>query len=262
MAEIENVAGRLYAILSDFQSAVDGSVSEAWAAIFEVSESEIYVPLGEVGRLLAETRKAARETGSPAWASMDEHLSALSRCVFPVDMRFNGPVNDLRPNPSSMQMLGALSYALQREAPDGRLPHPDEVEQLRESVSSLVADVAASSISPEIQRALLGRLSEMLEALSHLKLRGPDAVRKAAEALACSALLYEDGSDETHTILQRAKNLARRSWLAFTISTAIAHGLLGTWDRIVDIPAIGPGTEQPLLPAGPPVDRCEQPAGS
>jgi hypothetical protein len=41
--------------------------------------------------------------------------------------------------------------------------------------------------------------------------------------------------------------MAKASWIAFMTTTTFATAVL-TWDRIVDVPVIGPGTEQRQLP--------------
>jgi L-rhamnose isomerase len=110
--------------------------------------------------------------------------------------------------------------------------------------------VAEVDIPAEIRRVLLDRLTEVLEALEHLGIGGPNAVRKAAEALAISAVLYEEESGNAHSVFQKIKQTAKVTWVALTIATQLATAVL-TWDKIVDLPALGAGTEQRQLPPGP-----------
>jgi hypothetical protein len=249
MADLENPAGRLHALLSEFGSKSNLSIAHAWGEVLDVLPDEVYLQLGNVGNLLAETRRAARDTGSAHWEAMDGHLSALAQCVFPLGIPFANPVADLRPDGTAMQMLGALSFALQLASREGQIPDTGELEELRSSVRDLLAEVAAAEIPAEIRRVLLDRLNQTLEALDHLNVGGPNAVRKAAEALAISATLYEDDSEDARPVFQRIKQAAKATWIAFTVTTQLASAVL-TWDKIVDIPAIGPGTEQRQLTPG------------
>ena len=226
------------------------TIAAAWAEVLGVPYEDVVLHLGSVGTLMAETRRAARETGSEHFATMDGHLTALAECIFPQRIPFSEPVQVLRPEPNAMQMLGTLSYALQLESREGQIPAADELEELRDNAAALVADLASAHIPPEIRRVLVDRMNELLEAIEHLKVGGPNAVRKAAEALAISAILYDGDYDsaDTGVLFQRIKKTAKTAWVAFTVTTQLATAVL-TWERIIDIPAIGTGTEQrQLLP--------------
>jgi hypothetical protein len=254
VAELENPAGRLHALLSAFgNTPPNGSIASAWAAVLDVPEGELYLHLGAVGTLIGETREAAQRIDSPHLAAMPEHLNTLSECVFPHDVTFSQTANNLRPNPFAMQMLGMLSIALQQTSVDGRIPDNGELEDLITSARDLLADVLDADLPPEIRRDLVDRLNGMLAALEHLNVGGPTAVRKAAEALAISAALHEDASRDERSLFQRIKKTAKVTWIAFSIATQIATATL-TWDRIVDGRLLGSAQEQRQLPPGPSPD--------
>lgn len=239
------------------------SIAEAWGQVLGVRSEEVYLHLGDVGNLLAETRRAAQDTGSAHWQAMNAHLDTLGQCVFPLEVAFSNPVEHLRPDGNAMQMLGALSFALQLASREGQIPAADEIEELRSGVRDLLTEVAKADIPAEIRRVLLDRLTEVFEALEHLGIGGPNAVRKAAEALAISAILYEEESSNAHSVFQKVKQTAKVTWVAFTVATQVATAVL-TWDRVVELPALGAGTEQRQLPAGPqpPAVQESTPAGA
>jgi hypothetical protein len=134
VADLENPAGRLHALLSEFASKRRMSIAEAWGHVLGVRSEEAYLHLGDVGNLLAEVRRAAQDTGSTHWEAMNGHLDTLGQCVFPLEVAFSNPVEHLRPDGNAMQMLGALSFALQATSREGQIPTADEIEGLRSGV--------------------------------------------------------------------------------------------------------------------------------
>lgn len=64
-----------------------------------------------------------------------------------------------------MQMLKTLSAYLQT-MPEGKIPEATEVEDLRLGFADLVEAVTAADLPPDIRRALLHRLSDMITALN------------------------------------------------------------------------------------------------
>ncbi len=148
-----------------------------------------------------------------------------------------------------MEMLDVLSAYLDDFGPEGKIPPSDELEALRQSVADLLEEIDAADLPPEIRRTLLHRLRDMLAALDHLKIGGPDAVRRAAESLATTAMLCEDAVNDKAGVLSRIKSVAKNAWVAFTVASALANGAL-TWDRITGVQALPPTQEQRQLPPG------------
>lgn len=260
MAGYQNPAGRLHELLRRFGSNPKISMSAAWADALQVEESEVPYYLGQVASLLLDVRRAAENTGSPAFDPMPTHLNTLARSIFPADHAFGAEVAHVRPDGNAMQMLAALDYALSLSASEGMVPDAGTLDELKESVTELVDDVARSNLPPEMKRALHHRLAEMLEALEHLELGGPEAVRRAAESLAATSVIYAGGKDDDG-ITKKVAAVARKTWTAFTVITALASSVL-TWDKIVDLTgSLGQGEEQRQLPPGPrpPVDERPPP---
>ena len=249
MANDLNPAGRLHGLLSQFGAKENMSIQAAWASVLEVPEADLAMRLGAVASLLQDVRDAAQETQNPAFGPIPEHLNVLSRSILPVDTALHAGVSDVLPNAQAMQMLHTLSAFLDLMAPEGRIPEQEELDELREGVGELIEEMTGADLPPDIRRALLHRLGDVLAALDHLKVGGPDAVRRAAEALATSTILCEEAVDDDSSLFTRIKLVAKKTWLAFTIATTLANAAL-TWDRITGVQALSPAQEVRQLPPG------------
>jgi hypothetical protein len=249
VADYLNPAGRLHELLTRFGAEPDLSVQDAWAEVLGVAKADVALYLGDVASLLRDVRDAAAETGNDAFAPMPQHLATLSRSVFPVDIRFNQVASNVAPDPTAMQMLKALSAYLEKTAPEGKIPEPVEVEELRASFGDLLDDVADAELPPEIRRALRHRLSDIITALDHLNVGGPDAVRRAAEALAISAVLYEQDAGGDSDLFTKLRSKAKNAWVAFTVVTTLTSAVL-MFDQIIGADLLPPAPEQHQLPPG------------
>jgi hypothetical protein len=250
MATYENPAGRLHDLLKRFESQPKKSMRGAWAAVLDVEESDVPFHLGGVASLLADVRRAAADTGSPAYEPMPSHLSTLARSILPVDRGIDAAVQDVLPDATAMQMLLTLSYALSIGAPEERIPELDELHQLQESVSELINDVSKADLPPNVKRVLLYGLAEMLEALEHVEIGGPEGVRRAAESVAAAAAIYAGDAPDQETV-GKVATVARKVWTAFAVATAFASAVL-TWDKMIDLTGtLGQAQEQRQLPPAP-----------
>jgi hypothetical protein len=246
VAELQNPAGRLHELLNVFAQQ-KGTTQAAWAKALDVSEADVPLHLGDVASLLRDVRRAAEDTGVDAFAPIPAYLQSLSQSIFPVSEPFGGPAGNVAPNGTAMQALAMLSAYLERFAPEGAIPDERERDELRNSVCELIDDVTAADLPADVRRAVLHRLVEVLEALDHLRAGGPDAVRRAAESLAISAILYESDTTSDATIFTRLKSVAHKTWVAFTVTTSLAGAVL-TWDRITGLDQL-PAGQQRQLPA-------------
>lgn len=259
MAELHNPAGRLHALLKAYAQHKAGSMQAAWAKVLGVSESDVPLHLDEVAKLLRQTRDVAKALGREAFEPIPDHVQALSRTIYPIDQALNNPARHVQPNGEAMRGLAMFSAYLEEFAPDGELPTEDERNDLRQAVCELIDQVIAADLPAQVRRMLLNRLAEMLEALDHLASGGPDAVRRAAEALAISAVLYEADANTDTALFTRIKSVAHKAWVAFTVTTTLAGAVL-TWEKITSVELLPPGQQQHQLPPAsddtpPPRDR-------
>lgn len=251
MADLHNPAGRLHELLKQFGTKQELDIRAAWAEVLDVSENEVALHIGDVASLLRDAQAAAKETGLDAFDSIPGHLQALSRSIFPVDVPFTKLASHVSPDPTAMDALKMLSAYLEKTAPEGQIPDAAEVEDLRSGFIDLVDAVTDADLPPDIRRVILHRLSDMIVALEHLNVGGPDAIRRAAEALAVSAMLYEDDAADDSGVFTRIRSAAKKTWVAFTITTTLVNAVV-TFDRIADTGLLPPPQETRQLPAGPP----------
>jgi hypothetical protein len=227
------------------------SITQAWAVALDVEPSEVPYYLGRVGSLLLDVRRAAEETGTPAFAPMGGHLNALSQCIFPHDQPMNVPAANVMPSGNAMEMLAALSYALSLDPSKGAIPDDEELDELKAAVKELTDEIRDSGLPAVVKRALLHRLAEMLEALEHLEIGGPEGARRAAEALAASAVIYGEVAGDDAPSVDKIKKVARKAWAAFSVGAVLANGIIG-WDRLVHPDKLlETGQSQRALPPGP-----------
>ena len=175
MPDYQNPAGRLHELLTQFASNPSLSIQDAWADVLGVDSGEVALYLGDVVALLRDVRDAASDTGNEAFAPIPGYLTALSQSIFPASVPFSQTSDHVAPDATAMQMLKMLSAYLETTAPEGRIPEVAEVEDLRDEFAELVDAVTSADLPPDIRRALLHRLIEMITALEHLKVGGPDA---------------------------------------------------------------------------------------
>lgn len=255
MLSLTNPAGRLHYLLQRYDSNPDQSIINAWAYALEVEPQDVHLHLGSVGNLLRDAKRAARETDDDAWAPMEGHLTTLATCVFPTGVTWNDAVSHVRPDPAAMQMLAGLSSTLQaRDEADGKVPTEDERDDLIGQVRELMEEVAAADLPPQIRRGLIDRLADMLEALEHVAVGGPDAIRKAAEALTLATIMLEDDLKAYQRIFRKATALGKAAIVTVGVMGGLSTSLVAL-DKVIDVPMIEQGRGEPVqLPAGPPVD--------
>jgi hypothetical protein len=254
MPEYHNPAARLHALLTSFAEHEGESAREAWAAVLEVPVDEVTLHVDEVFRLFREVRDAASATGDDAWDPITGDLVTLSRSLLSSDWPFDTGVGNVMPDRTAMRFLKAFSSHLRDVAPGLRVPDEHELDELRERVRDLIEEVTGTELPPEVKQALVRRLADVLAALEHLKVRGPDGVRAAAEALAVSATLYEADApdDDERAVFTKMKSLAGAAFRICSKVTKVAGALL-LWDQIFDVPLLESGEKPPpaQLPRGP-----------
>jgi len=251
--EYDNPAGRLHALLERFEGYQGGPIRDAWARALGVPLEDLAPHLGRVALLVNEVREAAE--GLPGFASIPGHLTALSETVLPSGVPLSSPANQVLPSGTAMEALAMFSAYLHKLASEGEIPDENEQNSLKEDVRELMASVSGADLPPEVRRPFLQRLAEMLEALEHLDIGGPVAVRRAAEALAASAVIYAPQATDKSTIVKMT-SLARKAWAVFSVGTILATAPLG-WDNLLHGNLLAPAPVQLALPAGP--QHAQQP---
>lgn len=255
MPYLDNPAGRLHHLLAQFAALPSQSVEQAWAAVLHVSTDNLAPRLGEVAVLAGDVIRAAEDTQEEAFIpAISRHIGILSPTFHPTNVALNSPKAQVDPNATSMEALSGLSTFLHRTASEGAAPDPASIIELRTEVSELMALAAAADLDPAIRNLLLKRLADVLAALDHLDVGGPDAARKAADALAFATATFGGAMDEPER--NQLKAVARKAWILFQISVTTVTGLhvlesaVSSVDHLLSPPPI----HQLQLPAGSPAD--------
>ena len=252
MSKLENPAGRLYRILSRYDDDPDRAIIDAWAYALEIEPGDVHLHIGDVGNLLRDVKRAATESQDEAWEPMQDHLTTLSACIFPVTVTFNQPAREIRPDHGAMNMLrGFSSFLDARGEVDGVIPDDDKLSDLQEQVRALIAEITDADLPPHIRRALLDRLADMLEALEHVAVGGPDGIRRAAEALTLATVMLEEDLKGYQRFFRQTLAVGKAAIVAVGVVGATSGSLLEL-DRVIDIPMIEQGNTLAQLPPGNP----------
>lgn len=225
MPYLDNPAGRLHDLLSRFESIAaraGTSFQEAWSTALRIKVEDLPLRLGDISRLMRDVERAANETNDRAFAPARGYLDVLAECVFPRTKAMNAGAT--RPGRDAMVFLDMMSSFLHMSAPDGKIPSEETLSELKSDVETLTQRLVEIDIDPRIKRKLLDRLNDVLEALGHLDIGGPEAATKAAEALASAAVLAEPEIDDPG-VLTGLKLTARKVWAAFQVTVTLANAL-------------------------------------
>jgi len=171
------------------------------------------------------------------------YRAAWARPIFPKDQPFSGKLEKVLPDEAAMEALDLLSAQLHSTAPEGSVPDEEELDRLKSEVRNLIDGVeAADDIPPEVKHLLISRLRAVEEAMTHLNVGGPRAIRHAMEAVIGSVIYTEDpGSVAKSQTFKKVASTLLVIWSVFSAGPAIEHSL-EAWQHI---PALVSGTHQP-----------------
>lgn len=238
--QINNPAGRLHAILKDFEetSSNNVSVQDCWCKVLGVPRSEVLVHLGETASLITQIRRALINAGlEDNLPTYDRYADAWARPFFAPDRPMaNGSHNMV--DEHAMATLSLLSSLLDRVAPEGAVPDEAQLGDLRTRLSEAVEEVLADDDLPEeIRSLILARLRDMLWAVEHIHVVGPDGVKAAAERLAV-ALAQTESRARNKRSWGKVAFILPFAWSIFSQGKTIEDNV-GAWSRMIDdLPAI------------------------
>jgi hypothetical protein len=244
----ENPAARLYSLFSTYGKQRKMSIGQAWATTLRVTENELPFQLVGVFALLRDVRQQVEESEDPRSRPMLGHLEQLATCILPPDLPLNKPVEHRLPDLEAHNALGF--FAMSRSADEwDALPGEEEQQRLIDNVQELIRAVMdATDLPSHIRHALLGRLHDVLRALTHLDVGGPDAVRRAAESLAvATALLPPDSPEEHRKVVGRVRRVADATWNAVTVVSVVTTLAINA-DKMVNLPILDPPAVQRQIP--------------
>lgn len=232
MPNYDNPADRLYTILSAFADAQesDQSVNAVWADTLNVPTQAVGIELCRIAGLVHQTVSAVHLAGDVRqvdnvdyWAP---HLAAFLTSTASSGQNASGVIQ-----PDLLRALGLTASYLQLVAPEGTVPADDQIGGLRDQVSALLDEAREAGRLPlALRTVLVRRLHDVLYALDHVRLVGPDGVQAAIERLVCSLNFTDpDAADDVDPdgILTRVRNTARAVYIAFLSGPATQQALEG-----------------------------------
>jgi hypothetical protein len=238
MVSYDNPAGRLHELLRRL-SEVDPnlSIASAWAQVLGIREAEVALRLGAVGQLVSEVQAAVEESGDQTLvAPVSRYRDAWAGAIFPQTHALNAALANALPDDAALETLGLVASHLHAVAPEGRVPSTEQVDELRESVVDLLDNLEdADDVPDAVKHLLTARLTDVLEALNHIAIGGPNAVRLATEALVGALVINEPSTARSATWKQVAAVLGA-IWIAFSSGPTVQNSI-EAWGDIFQLNA-------------------------
>lgn len=246
MGNVNNPAGRLHTLLSEYRSVAntDVTIHQTWANVLNVAEGDVPIALAEVAALIPAIERLVNDSGQveqvEVWKTFGRTW-AIPVMTEQHPRQGPSPGPDLV-NPSALAALGGLSAYFSSIAPEGVVPDQDRVAELRADVSSLLADlVEDQSLPPELKVAINARLHDVLWAMDHVRVGGPGAVQQATERLLGQIIIHSESTPEARKsgFLKKVLKAIGVVWVAYKAGPEAHAALQGWQDVLKELPPGG-----------------------
>jgi hypothetical protein len=247
----DNPAGRLHDLLSRLaQQNRKDSVLNGWAGVLSVERGDVPVHLGRVADLVRQTQDAVHRAGEEALLPpVERYRDSWTRPIFPVKHAFSDLLEKALPDAAALEALNLVSAQLHSIAPEGVVPDEEELERLKAQLRDLIDGVqAAEDIPDELKHLVISRLRAVEEAVEHLDVGGPSAIRHATEAVMGSVLFTQDAHLAKSLTIQKVWTTLLIFWTVFSAGPTIQTSI-EAWQEMV--PSLSAVTEQPADEAAP-----------
>jgi hypothetical protein len=118
-----------------------------------------------------------------------------------------------------------MSSLLSRTASEGYVPNDEKVQSLRVKLDEAIERVLADDDLPaDLRQILLRRLHEMIWALDHVRVVGPDGVQAVAELLVVNVGMPSEEHRHGPTV-RVVFEVAGTVWAAFSSVAAIRNSI-------------------------------------
>lgn len=239
MGSLDNPAGRLHALLSEYQSVADRSKSihQTWAEILGVKEPALLPHLAGVAELIPQIDQAITKGGHAEQRTLfDEFSRAWSLPILGGDhgMRQTPSPGPRLIDPGALAALGGLSAYLSAVSPEGSVPDEETAGTLRSQVEDLLSDLAEDPVLPRaLAEAMNHRLHDILWAMDHVRIGGPGAVEAATERLLGQIVIHTNQDvRENSGFLKKALKALGIVWVAYKAGPE-AHAALEGWEHVL-----------------------------
>lgn len=230
MVSYDNPAGRLHALLEAL-SGVAGSTptGTAWSQVLDVPTSEGPLQLAAVGQLVGDVEQAVETAGATAFsATVSRYRDEWLNAVFPSDQGLSGGIGNVMPSAVALEALAGIATHLHTVAPEGKVPEIEELEELKQRVQDTLHTVEQAADLPDaVKELIVARLSGVLQAITHVAVGGPHAVRFATEALVGAIVAEEPArtaASRSSTVKQVLATLGV-VWVAFSAGPTVQNSI-------------------------------------
>jgi hypothetical protein len=255
----DNPAGRLHDLLTRLrQQDTRPTLLNSWATVLDVDPDDVVVRLGPVADLVRQTQDAVDRIEEEVFVkTVERYRAAWARPIFPPDHAFSSGLGNVLPEQAALEALGMVSVHLHSTAPEGVMPDDDQVEQLKAQIHELIDEVGvAKDIPNDLKHMIVRRLKDVEEALEHLDIGGPNAVRHATEAVIGSMVFMTRRTSFTKALtIQKVCAMIAMAWAVFS-APPTAENSLESWEKI--IPELTEAIEAPFdlsKEQSPPLDQ-------
>lgn len=236
MPYYDNPAGRLHHLLTKLRSqGKKSSLLRGWATVLDIDADDVVVHLGRVAELVRQTQDAVDRLGEEVVVqTVRRYRAAWARPIFPPDHAFSAPLEQVLPGQPALEALGMVSVHLHSTAPETQMPDDSRIQQLRAQIRELIDGVrVAEDIRDDLKHAAIRRLQDVEDALEHLDIGGPSAVRHATEAVIGSMALMTRGTDLFKSpAIQKVCAFAAIAWTIFSAPPTIENAL-ESWEKVM-----------------------------
>jgi hypothetical protein len=239
VANLDNPAGRLYALLDEYQEVVTvtPTVEQAWGKVLETDNRAVVVDaMAEMAGLVAAVNAAVRRQGRSAYQNMCAHHIRAWASPFLSDLEAGSQHVDS----SAMVALNAVSDFLSERASEGSVPDEEERQSLRDELLAVIEETRDTADAPaEVRQLIVERLHQIVWALDHLHIGGPGAVTAAVERLAGS-LIISHPEVAKNPPDKRTWKVLNKVWSAFRAGPAVLVALEAWPDVAERVLELGP----------------------
>jgi hypothetical protein len=236
----DNPAGRLHDLLSRLaQQPPKNSVLNGWAGVLGVDPEDVVVHLGRVADLVRQTQEAVDRAGEAALLPpVQRYRNAWARPIFPQDHAFSGVLEKVLPDEAALEALGLVSAQLHSIAPEGLVPDEDELNRLKSQIRDLIDAVQeADDVPDELKHLIVSRLRAVEEAVEHLDVGGPNAIRHATEAVMGSVLFTQDVGLAKSPTIKKVWTTLLIVWTVFSAGPTIQTSIEAWQDMVPSLSA-------------------------
>jgi len=237
----DNPAGRLHELLRQLSDQnPKGSLLEAWATVLGVAEQDVVLHMGGVADLVRQIQEAVDHVGDTNLQAPVARLrDTWARTIFPPDQPLRAKLETVLPGREPLETLALVAGQLRFRAPEGEVPNAEELDRLKDQVRDLVDATRESNELPDgVKQAIADRLVDVLKAIENVHVGGPEAVRRALEAVVGTVARTADPTIAKSSITRRVLMGLGVVWVAFTSGPAIQNSL-EAWNTIVPEIAAG-----------------------